>query len=482
MNRRCPWAGVLLVLLLAATVATGQQNATERALNEVLFRSRAYELLRHLSDEIGGRLSTSPAAERAVAWAEEEFRRAGTTAVHREPFPMLGWESLELSAEVVKPNHSIHLTPYANTPSLETTAPVVDLGRGTAAEFAEKKEALAGSLLLVGSGEAPQNLEEYLSAYLQVPGIVARAVEARAATLLLVHFQPGQILYQTVASSGRAAPLPIFRVTREDGLWLRRRLAAGEPTALRVRSRTRLRPQAQSWNVVAEVRGSEQPEEIVLVGAHLDSIGAGTGALDNGAGSAALLDLARLLSRSEALRPRRTVRFVLFTGEEEGIVGSMQYVRAHKEELDRIVAMVNMDTGAGRVVAYENTGRPDVEARLKALVSKLGPLGPRAVRLGQSWYSDHGPFVLAGVPAFFLLQDTSEYETYIHTQADTFDKVDPDDYRAACAVLAATVVEIANLPERFARRWTREEIRRLLAQTGEDRVLQTLGLPLWSLE
>jgi carboxypeptidase Q len=133
-------------------------------------------------------------------------------------------------------------------------------------------------------------------------------------------------------------------------------------------------------------------------------------------------------------------------------------------------------------VAYENTGRPDVAAPLEKLVAKFGPLGPREVRQGQSWYSDHGPFVLAGVPAFFLMQETSEYEPYIHTQADTFDKVNPDDYRAAQAVLAATVVEIANLPERFARRWSKQEMRDLLERTGEVKVLRELGISLWPLD
>jgi len=469
---RKAWLAVLLLGCLSA-VAAAQSDATAWVINQVLFESRAYELLRELSDDIGGRLSTTAAAERAVGWAEEQFRRAGASNFRREPFPMLGWESEALLAEVTETRRPVQMLAYAATPSLETAAAVIDLGEGTEQEFSRQAGKLNGKVLLVGSGQPPRNLEEYLAAYLAVPGIVERAKQERAAALLLVHFQPGQVLYQSVALSGRTTPVAAFRVTREDGLWLRRRIASGQPTTLRIRSINRIREAATSWNVVAEVPGTEKPEEIVLVGAHLDSIGPGAGTLDDGAGVAALLDLARILRQQPA---KRTVRFALFMGEEEGLLGSFAYVRQHRDELDLIVAMVQMDTGAGRVVAYENTGRPDVAARLEKLVAKFGPLGPREVRQGQSWYSDHGPFVLVGVPAFFLMQETSEYEGYIHTQADTFDKVNPDDYRAAQAVLAATVVEIANLPERFARRWSKQEMRDLLERTGEVKVLRELGI------
>ncbi len=472
------WLAILLLGCLGG-VAVAQSDATAWVINQVLFDSRAYELLRELSDDIGRRLSTTSAAERAVTWAEEQFRRAGAANIRREPFSMLGWESEALLAEVTETRRPIQMLAYAATPSLETAAAVMDLGEGTEQEFSRQVGKLKGKVLLVGSGQPPRNLEEYLSAYLAVPGIVERARKEQAAAVLLVHFQPGQVLYQTVALSGKMTPLPVFRVTREDGLWLRRRVASGQPTTLRIRSLNRIREAATSWNVVAEIPGTEKPEEIVLVGAHLDSIGPGAGTLDDGAGVAALLDLARILRLQPA---KRTVRFALFTGEEEGLLGSFAYVQQHRDELDRIVAMVQMDTGAGRVVAYENTGRPDVAARLEKLVAKFGPLGPREVRPGQSWYSDHGPFVLAGIPAFFLMQETSEYEPYIHTQADTFDKVNPDDYRAAQAVLAATVVEIANLSERFARRWSKQEMRDLLERTGEVKVLRELGISPWPLD
>jgi len=476
-----PWRiGLWLVfgLALGALLLLGQESATEQLINEILFRSQAYDILRELSDELGARLSTIAACERAVAFAEEHFRRAGTVNVHREPFTMLGWEAEALTAEVVEANRQLHLIAYVDTPSVETTASVVDLGEGSAEDFTRYQGQLAGKILLVGRGEAPRTLEEYLASFLAVPGIVARAKAVGAAALLLVHFQPGQTLYQTVALFGELAPLAVFGLSREDGLWLRRRLAAGKESTVRLRALNRIRGQATSYNVVAEVRGTEWPEEIVVVGAHLDSIGLGAGALDNGAGTAAVLDLAGIIAQQPL---RRTVRFVLFTGEEEGCVGASAYMRAHAGELDQIVAMVNMDTGAGRVIAYENTGRPDVGARLEALVEKLGPLGPKEVKPGQTWYSDHGPFVRAGVPAFFLLQETASYETYIHTAADTFDKVNPADYRAAQAVLAATVAEIANAAERFARRWSREEMAALLEATGESKNLEIFGIPIWPL-
>lgn len=478
MKTRRVGVWLMLGLVFGALLLIAQQSATEQLINEVLFRSQAYDILRQLSDEVGVRLSTTAACERAVAFAEEHFRRAGAANVHREAFTMIGWEAEALTAEVVEANRQLHLIAYADTPSVETTASVVDLGEGSEEDFARYRGQLVGKILLVGRGEVPRTLDEYLAAYLAVPGIVARAAAADAAAVMLVHFQPGQTLYQTVVSFGEVAPLAVFRVSREDGLWLRRRLEAGRESSARLQATNCICAQATSYNVVAEVPGTEWPEEILVVGAHLDSIGLGAGALDNGAGTAAVLELARIITQQPL---RRTVRFVLFTGEEEGCVGSTAYVRAHAQELDQILAMVNMDMGAGRVIAYENTGRPGVGARLEALVEKLGPLGPKEVKQGQTWYSDHGPFVRAGVPAFFLLQETAGYQAYIHTAADTFDKVSPADYRAAQAVLAATVAEIANATERFARRWSREEMEALLEATGESKNLETLGIPTWPL-
>src|SRR5215510_11902201 len=205
------------------------------------------------------------------------------------------------------------------------------------------------------------------------------------------------------------------------------------------------------YNTVGEIRGSEKPDEVVMLGAHLDSWDLGTGSTDNGTGSAAVLEAARALAKLN-LKPKRTIRFVLFSGEEEGLVGSKRYVQSHKDDLDNISAVLVHDTGTGKVLTlglHDNYQAREIVDKVLAPLGDLKLLEPTMVR---TFGTDHASFDDVGVPGFFCVQDGAEYTKTHHSQSDTFDKVWKDDLDQGAQVPAAWAYNTAQLPDMLPRR------------------------------
>jgi carboxypeptidase Q len=205
-------------------------------------------------------------------------------------------------------------------------------------------------------------------------------------------------------------------------------------------------------NTVAEIRGTEKPDEVVILGAHIDSWDLGTGATDNGTGSMAVLEAARAMSRL-GVKPRRTIRFVLFSGEEQGLNGSKAYTAAHKKELAKISGVLVHDTGTGRVLTiglmHNYAVRETIDRVLFPIARSAGLFEPS---LRSEGGSDHVPFDEAGVPAFWCIQDNLDYDRTHHSQADTFDRVRLDDLAQGAGVLAVWAYNTAQLPEMLPRK------------------------------
>jgi Zn-dependent M28 family amino/carboxypeptidase len=259
----------------------------------------------------------------------------------------------------------------------------------------------------------------------------------------------------------------MLSVGREDGLFLRRLLARGPGTlALDVRNSLDAAPDRER-NVIADLRGRARPEEVVLVGAHLDSWETGQGANDNAAGVAVLLEGARIL-RSLGLLPRRTIRFAFFTGEEQALLGR-GLREAHQGELDRLRAVLIVDHGAGaRQVprGVHVNGRADLEAAAARLLAPLLPLGAGGVSPAATFDTDHGFFLAAGVPALTLWVDEGEYEVHHHAITDSRDKVDPHVLALQTAAVAALAFSLAEAEESLGPRLSPDRAAALLRQTG----------------
>ena len=208
------------------------------------------------------------------------------------------------------------------------------------------------------------------------------------------------------------------------------------------------------YNTVGEIKGSEKPDEFVVIGAHLDSWDLGQGTTDNGTGSCVILECARILGEltRQGVRPKRTIRFVLYTGEEQGLHGSRQYVEKHKAEMPKTSVSLVHDTGTGRVKGFALMGREAVRKVLEPELASLSEVGFEGLSLRFSGGSDHQSFEGSGVPGFACVQEPDEYRLTHHTQSDTFDKAKEPNLVQGAQVMAVTAVRIANLPDLLPRK------------------------------
>ncbi len=255
-----------------------------------------------------------------------------------------------------------------------------------------------------------------------------------------------QDLLNMSGSPNRILPLPQVVVAHEEYAMFDRLLRSGAPLRLELNIRNVLTTDSvPQWNTVGEIRGTEHPGEVVIVGAHLDSWDLGTGATDNGTGAMCTLETARILAQS-GLRPRRTIRFVLFTGEEQGLIGSRKYAAAHAAEADSIQAVIVLDNGTGAVTGQALQGRKDLEGLWRAILAPLAALHADSVVDRNKGGTDHLSFLPYGVPGFNFNQLERGYNHTHHSQSDTYDKAIAPDLMQASAVMAVSAYELANLP------------------------------------
>jgi Zn-dependent M28 family amino/carboxypeptidase len=252
-------------------------------------------------------------------------------------------------------------------------------------------------------------------------------------------------------SPNSVSPLPNLVIAHEDYAMFDRLIAAGVAPRVegRVDNRIGKTPVTQ-WNTVAEIPGTDWPGQVVILGAHLDSWDLGTGVTDNGTGSMVVLEAARTIMKS-GLKPRRTIRFILFTGEEQGLLGSRAYAAEHAAEADSVQAVLVLDNGTGMIIGQALQGRDDLEQLWKDLLVPVVPLGAARVRQGNKGGTDHLAFVPYGVPAFNFDQESRGYNHTHHSQVDTYDHAVEADLRQASAVMAVTAFELANLSQLLPR-------------------------------
>lgn len=431
---------------------------------------------RELCDTIGGRPVGSLANVRAATWAAAKFKAAGadTVAVENFPVPFL-WLPGTAELSIVSPESvplRVVACPAAPSTNGELKARAVDAGEGTKEDFARLGAKAKGAIAVVRSKEMKTDVDLF-DEYLRSGPMFAAAKEAGAVAVLLQSTRPRGLLYRHPVGLGRAlAPLPAAVVSREHAARLLRLAEAGDVTVqLSIVNKTDAAYDAQ--NVVAEIRGSTKPEEVVLLGAHLDSWDLGTGANDNGVNVALTIDVLRGI-KELGLRPKRTIRFVAFNAEELGMWGSAEYVRAHARELPNIVAVVIFDVGSGRTNGFYLNGREDLRKPADAALASVAGLSSAPHSLEGIDGTDNFDFLLSGVPNYVANQDFAPYLPDYHAESDTFDAVDAREARANAAIASALVWGLANSDTR-APRQSKLEVDKLLKDTKLDEQMKALG-------
>jgi len=442
------------------------------------------ENLRYLTDAIGGRVTGTPAADRAVSWAVEAFRHAGVDEVHTEPFMIpVGWSEGNTHAEVISPAaFALHLVSTGwspATPEGGITADVVDAGDGDDAGFAKAGASANGAIVLVHS-KVLATWEDLAAEYPADAAIIGRATKAGAAAIFWMSTRPNLLLYRHMSSpDGQVEPLPQAIVAREDAERMARFLASRQKVRVHFEMPNHAGGAAESENVVAEIRGREKPDEYVLLGAHLDSWDLGTGALDDGCNVAMLIDAARVIHASGSV-PRRSIRFVLFTGEEQWMLGSRAYVEGHAKDLDNVDAAVIFDAGDGPITGYSLGGRKDVLATVRAALDPVRSLGAKDFTFDAGVDTDNFDFLLEGIPTLVANQDAGNYILNYHAASDTFDKVDIGQLKHNVAIAAVTAYALADAETRVGPRLTRPEIEQLMEDTSLGEKMKAEGLwPPW---
>jgi len=463
----------------AAVAAGAQAHAAELLAARERGPTPLLDDLRDLCDGIGGRPTGSKACDRAVDWAAARFRAAGVESTWTETYTLPGsWAGGADRAECLAPVEfpiRVAAGPFtAPTPgghALE--APLVNAGDGSAEAFARLGDKARGAIALVLSPEMRTEADLFAE-YGRDGAMFAAARRAGVAALLVQSAQPRVLLYRhPMGFSGDIVPLPAAIVARVHAARLAR---LSERGAVRVRLDlpSRVGGPYPARNVVAEIRGRERPEEIVLIGAHLDSWDLGTGAEDNGVNAAMVIDIARSF-QALGLVPRRTVRFVLFTGEEQGLFGSEAYVLRHAAEMGRHVAMITFDTGSGHTTGFYLNGREDLRRPIDQALAAVPGLAAPDDSLEAIDGTDNFDFLLSGVPNLIAKQEWAPYLPNYHAESDVYDAVNPQEAKNNAALAAVLVWGLAENPARPAPRQTRAEVEKLLRETKLDEQMKGWG-------
>lgn len=486
MTRSFGWLGFSLFLLAASILPViaadrdSDREIADRLIADALKSSSLETNLRRLTDEVGGRVPGTPAFQRAVDWGVAAFKDAGADSVHTEEFAIQhGWAegATEMAASLYSgTTFHVHVVSVAWAPALADArhVPIVDVGDGSAAEFARVGD-VAGRLVLVHT-KVLASWDDLFGEYERAPAIIALAVKGKAKAIAFMATREHEILYRhTNSVAGEIDALPQLVIAREDGERISRLLASAHPVWANLSIPNKIGPAIKTWNVVAEIRGREKPDEFVVLGAHLDSWELGTGALDNGCNAALVIDALRAIKAS-GLKPRRSIRFILFSGEEEGLLGSRAYAVAHRSELDKAAGVVIFDAGSGKTTGFSTGGRKDVIPAVESMLAPLEQFGVTKVAPTAESGTDHFDFMLEGVPTFVADQVEANYLENYHATTDTFDKVDFAQLKKHVAEAAELSFALANRADRIGPRLNRAQIEQTMHESKLDQELKDMGM------
>ncbi len=507
-------AAAALVIAVPALSQSAPSN-TARIMNEGLNHSQVMPTVEHLADVIGPRMTNSPGMRKAEGWAQAKFSEWGLKNVHKEGFDFgRGWWIERSSVRMVTPR-AVQLTaiPIAWTPATNgaLTAPVIVAPMKTVRDFARWRGKLVGKIVLVsepGTGDEPDEpafqrysdedlakLDKYeqdhydpadldrdlkrahfskeREEFLKAEGAVAYATKAYRDSKLV----SGEAYRYAV---GDTSPLPAVQIASEDYRRLVRLAVVGENPTLEIESNVHFDDSdTQAYNIIADIPGTDPKAGYVMAGAHLDSWVAGDGAADNGAGSAMIMEAARILAAT-GIRPKRTIRFALWAGEEQALLGSLAYVEQHLatrapgeprpkgEDIyyswpyrwpivkqpgwGDLAAYFNIDNGSGKLRGVYAENNPAVVPIFEEWMAPFRAMGMSTVAIQRTEGTDHVFMQQVGIPGFQFIQDPLDYESRVHhSSIDTFDHLKADDMRQGATILAAFLLNTANAKDALPR-------------------------------
>ncbi len=451
--------GLVVLFSVSMVSASGEVSKREvkRLQKQALEQTLAYELVESLSMEVGPRLAGSDGDRAAVQWALAKLNALGFENVRAEPVLVPRWERGSVSVEILDPYPqplvATALGGTLGTPELGVEAEVVHFG-----SLAELKQAssdqIEGKIVFLD-----QEMERHRDGrgYGVVNGNRTcghHHAHAKGA-VGLVNRPSGTSSARvphtgSMNSSSLPGKIPSFSLTNADADILRYQLASENTVRVRLHSTARYLPDAISANVIGEVVGSEKPDEIVVLAAHLDSWDLGTGAIDDASGVGIVTTAAKLIMDSEQT-PSRTLRVVLYANEEFGLSGARQYIVEHKDQVTNHVVGMEADFGAGKVWALGSQVPEESIPLIDELHALVESLGVERDTNQAFAGADLGPLLNLGMPVIAITQDGTDYFDYHHTPDDTLDKIKPDELNQNVAVYATAAYFAGNTPGEFGK-------------------------------
>jgi carboxypeptidase Q len=440
---------------------------TQAILDEIDKHSELMSNIEYLCDMIGPRLTGSPNLTKANQWTKAKFEQYGLSNAHLEPWTIdRAWIRGDAKGRVVVPvEQRILLESAGWSPSTDgpRRGSAVYVKAQTVEELAAYKGKLKGAWVLLRElsvqpspkqpranvgGDMKKRIAEYMRMRSFRPQLDKFLVAEGVAGILMDSNKEHGLIDMTGASSKFApAELPTAFLTNESYGLIWRLLKRGPVEVEIDLENTFSKGEVEVYNTVADIPGSDKAEEVVIIGGHIDSWDLGTGATDNGTGIMAVLEAARAL-KAVGVKPRRTIRCVLFSGEEEGLHGSRNYVKAHEKEMSKISGVLIHDMGTGRVKSIGLQERYDLREVMDKVVERFKEaVNLEELSMRKMMGTDHMSFLPHGVPAFAVVQDEAEYRKTHHTESDTVDKVYSDEINQGAKVLAAWAYGVAMLPE-----------------------------------
>ncbi len=451
--RHCRPASAIAALVVATSPLSAQSVSSryrataDRIIAESMKDSAAWNRIALLTETFGNRLSGSKSLEQAIDWIVARMKEDGLDNVHTEKAMVPHWVRGEESAELLTPRRAplpmLGLGGSIGTPASGITAPVLVVS--SFADLEARAADAKGKIVLFNAqwtnyGETGLYRRQGAIAAAKAGAVASLVRSVTPYSMRTPH--TGNMSYDSTVRQ-----IPHAAITAEDAAMIARFAERGEPVTIRLQMSARTLPDAPSRNVMGEIRGSQFPDEVVVMGGHIDSWDVGRGAMDDAGGVVAAWEALKVLKRL-GLTPKRTIRVVGWTNEENGGRGGVAYRDAHRDQLENHILAIESDGGVFKPEGFGFTGPDAAMATVRDIGTLLNRIGSGNIAKGGGG-ADIGPIMALGVPGMGLNVDGSRYFWYHHTDADTVDKLDPREVAMCVATLAVMAYVVADMPERL---------------------------------
>ena len=433
-------------------------NLDQQMVGDIYTSNEVMDNLTVLCDDFGSRFAGTPEEYKAASFISETFSRYGLKDVRLEEYPYAGWTRGIATLTITEPiERTIHCISLPYCPSGDITGELLSVGYGSPNEYSKLGDSVQSKLVMASSA-SPKDLGRWVHRKEKYE----RAVLSGAAAFIFVSEHPGVGPETGSLQNNRPAPIPGISVCKEDGDFLTRCLKRYDKVVMRLQT-TDVNEPRTSWNVVGDLPGNENPDEMIVLGCHYDGHDISQGAHDPASGMVSVIETARVLATHASDKLKRTVRFIAFGTEEIGLTGAFRYVDAHADELDSIRLMLNMDAAGGKsrkgiVLHHWESLDPFFKLAQEQIHSDM-PIGQKVHS-----YSDHFPFFLEGVPSCHMGDPTSapSGRGFGHTAYDTLEKVELDNLRRASSIGARIALRCADADDLPAKRRTKEDVQQIV--------------------